>query len=192
MRSEGFTSEALKSMWNFLAQLEQTGFFTWVRESSSLFAFAGILLMHTIGMGLVVGINAGIDLRVLGMAPAIPLAPLEKFLPTFWIGFWINAVTGTILLAADATTKLANPDFYVKMVFIALALINLRMQRNSLFRAVGADKRPLTMNDKVLALTSLFFWLGAITAGRLLAYVGPQRGLQESLWISARHIFIFS
>ena len=92
----------------------------------------------------------------------------------------------------DATTKLANPDFYVKMVFIALALINLRMQRNSLFRAVGADKRPLTMNDKVLALTSLFFWLGAITSGRLLAYVGPVSGLEESLWISARHIFIFS
>ena len=92
-----------------------------------------------------------------------------------------NAVTGTILLVADATTKLANPDFYVKMVFIALALINLRMQRNSLFRVVHADKRPLTTNDKILALTSLFFWLGAITSGRLLAYVGPVSGLETTL-----------
>ena len=114
-------------MWDFLSQLEQTGFCTWVRESTSLFAFPGILLMHTIGMGLVVGINAGIDLRVLGIAPALPLAPLEKFFPIFWIGFWINAITGTILLVADATTKLANPDFYIKMIFIALALVNLRM-----------------------------------------------------------------
>ena len=168
-------------MWNFLAQLEQTGFCTWVRESTSLFAFPGILLMHTIGMGLVVGINAGIDLRVLGIAPALPLAPLEKFFPVFWLGFWINAITGTILLAADATTKLANPDFYIKMVFIALALINLRMQRNSLFRVVHADKRLLTTNDKILALTSLFFWLGAITSGRLLAYVGPVSGLDVAL-----------
>jgi hypothetical protein len=168
-------------VWDFLGQLEQTGFCTWVRESTSLFAFPGILLMHTVGMGLVVGINAGIDLRVLGIAPAVPLAPLEKFFPVFWLGFWINAVTGTILLAADATTKLANPDFYVKMVFIALALINLRMQRNSLFRVVHADKRPLTTNDKILALTSLFFWLGAITSGRLLAYVGPVSGLESAL-----------
>src|SRR5215510_13231241 len=179
-------------MMDFLLRIEQSGFSTWVRESPSVWAFPTVLLVHTIGMGVVVGINAGIDLRILGLAPALPLAPMERFFPLLWIGFWVNAVTGTILLVADATTKLANPDFYVKMVFIALALINLRMQRNSLFRAVGADKRPLTTNDKVLALTSLFFWSGAITSGRLLAYVGPVSELAESLWISARHIFIFS
>ena len=130
-------------------------------------------------MGLVVGINAGIDLRILGMAPAIPLAPLERFFPVFWVGFWVNAVTGTILLAADASTKAANPDFYVKMVFIALALINVRMQRTTTFRLL--DKRPLTTMDKVLAVTSIFFWLGAITAGRLMAYVGPVSGLDAAL-----------
>src|SRR5436190_23433160 len=112
---------------DFLARLEQTGFSTWVRESSSIFAFPSILLLHTIGMGVVVGINAGIDLRILGLAPAMPLAPMEKFFPLLWVGFWVNAITGAILLAADATTKMTNPDFYVKMGFIALALINLRM-----------------------------------------------------------------
>ena len=162
---------------DFLLRLENSGFFSWVRESTSLFAFPGILLMHTIGMGLVVGINAGIDLRILGIAPALPLAPMEKFFPILWIGFWINAVTGTILLLADATTKLANPDFYVKMVFIALALINLRMLKTRVFRDPLIDKRPLSANIKILAVTSLFFWLGAITAGRLMAYVGPVSGL---------------
>lgn len=162
---------------DFLLRLEQTGFCTWVRESTSLFAFPGILLLHTIGMALVVGISAGIDLRILGIAPAVPMAPLEKFFPIFWIGFWINAVTGTILLAADATTKMANPDFYVKMVFVALAVINLQMLRKRIFRDPLVDKRPMTVNDKILAITSLFFWLGAITAGRLLAYVGPVSGL---------------
>jgi hypothetical protein len=162
---------------DFLLRLENSGFFSWVRESTSLFAFPGILLMHTIGMGLVVGINAGIDLRILGIAPALPLAPMEKFFPILWIGFWINAVTGTILLLADATTKLANPDFYVKMVFIALALINLRMLKTRVFRDPLVDKRPLSANVKILAVTSLFFWLGAITAGRLMAYVGPVSGL---------------
>ena len=162
---------------DFLLRLENSGFFSWVRESTSLFAFPGILLLHTIGMGLVVGINAGIDLRILGIAPALPLAPMEKFFPILWIGFWINAVTGTILLLADATTKLANPDFYVKMVFIALALINLRMLKTRVFRDPLVDKRPLSANVKILAVTSLFFWLGAITAGRLMAYVGPVSGL---------------
>lgn len=162
---------------DFLLRIEQSGFCTWVRESPSLFAFAGILLLHTIGMGVVVGINAGIDLRILGLASELPLAPMEKFLPLLWIGFWINAVTGVILLAADATTKLANPDFYVKMVFIALAVINLRMIKTRVFRDPQVDQKPLSTNAKILALTSLIFWLGAIGTGRLMAYVGPVSGL---------------
>src|SRR5262245_59518896 len=130
-------------------------------------------------MGVVVGVNAGIDLRILGLAPALPLAPMERFFPLLWIGFWVNAVTGTILLAADATTKMTNPDFYVKMGFIALALINLRMLRSRVFRDPLVDNKPLSPDVKVLAVTSLIFWLGAITAGRLMAYVGPVSGLPK-------------
>ena len=165
---------------DFLLRIEQSGFSSWVRESSSLFAFPGVLLLHTIGMSIVVGVNAGIDLRILGLAPALPLAPMEKFFPLLWVGFWVNAVTGTILLAADATTKMVNPDFYVKMIFIALAVINLRMIRNRVFRDPHIGEGPLPANVRVLAVTSLIFWLGAITAGRLMAYVGPVSGLNLS------------
>ena len=130
-------------------------------------------------MGVVVGINAGIDLRILGLAPALPLAPMEKFFPLLWIGFWVNAVTGAILLAADATTKMTNPDFYVKMVFIGLAVVNLQMLRKRVFRDPLIDKAPLSSNAKILAVLSMIFWLGAITSGRLLAYVGPVSGLSK-------------
>src|SRR6266705_2429477 len=160
-------------MMDFLRLIEESGFSTWVRESSSVLAFPSVLLLHMIGMGLVVGINAGIDLRILGLAPALPLAPMEKFFPLLWAGFWVNAVTGVVLLAADATTKMTNPDFYVKMAFIALALINLRILRTRVFRDPLIDKAPLSANAKVLAVTSMILWLGAITSGRVLAYVGP-------------------
>jgi len=163
----------------FLRFIEHTSFSQWVTGSSSVLAFPTILLLHTIGMGVVVGINAGIDLRILGLAPALPLAPMEKFFPLLWIGFWVNAFTGVILLAADATTKMMNPDFYVKMGFIALAIINLRMIRNRVFRDPFIDKKPMTPDAKVLAVTSMIFWLGAITAGRLMAYVGPVSGLTK-------------
>src|SRR5215813_2704869 len=109
----------------FLRFIEHTSFSQWVTGSSSVLAFPTILLLHTIGMGIVCGISAGIDLRILGLAPALPLAPMEKYFPVLWVGFWINAVTGAVLLAADATTKFTNLDFYVKMIFIALALVNL-------------------------------------------------------------------
>lgn len=165
---------------DFLLQLEQNGLSVWIRESTSLFAFPGILLLHTIGMALVVGISAGIDIRILGIAPALPLGPLESFFPVLWIGFWVNAATGTLLLMADASTKLANPDFYVKMLLIALALVSQRLIRTRILHDPQVDQRSFSTNDKVLALASLVFWFGAVTAGRLLAYVGPVSGLAAS------------
>ncbi len=158
-------------------QLENMWLPTWIRTDPSTFAFPGILLLHTIGMGIIVGVSAGIDLRILGLAPAIRLAPLEKYLPILWFGFWMNAITGTLLFIADASSKAMNPDFWVKMAFIALAVINLRMLKTQVFRDPQIDKGSLSTHVKILAATSLFFWLGAITAGRLLAYVGQSNGL---------------
>jgi hypothetical protein len=71
-------------MMDLLLKIQESGFCHWVRESESLFAFAGILLVHTIGMGFVVGVNAMIDLRILGFAPAVRLAALERFFPVLW------------------------------------------------------------------------------------------------------------
>ena len=152
----------------FLRALETSGFSVWVRESGSLWSFPGILLVHTYGMGIMVGVILAIDLSILGLVPALPLAPLQKFFPVVWTAFWLNAITGTILLAADATTKLTNPDFGVKMGFIVLAVINQRMIQKRLF----GEKPSPPAAGKGLAWMSIVCWLGAITAGRLLAYVG--------------------
>ena len=159
-------------MMNFLHMIEDTGFSTWVRESPSIWSFPVILLIHTLGMGFIVGVSAGIDLRILGMAPALRLAPMEKFLPILWFGFWVNAITGTMLLMADASMKLTNPDFYVKMAFIALSLINLSMIRKYVFRDPLIETGKFSSKARFLAWSSLFCWLVVITSGRLLAYVG--------------------
>jgi len=163
---------------DFLLKIEESGFSQWVKGADSLFAFPGILLLHTIGMGLVVGINAMFDFRILGFAPSVKLQAFSRFFPVMWIGFWINAITGTILLAVNATKLTANPDFYVKLAFIALAVTNVFMLKKEVLLGQSKDgvkdAIPLSTKAKVLALTSLFFWLGAITSGRLLAYVGTK------------------
>jgi len=161
----------------FFQWLENSSFPSWVRESPSVFAFPSVLLLHTIGMSLCVGINAGIDLRILGFAPGIRLSALQKYVPVLWLGFLINAITGSILFMQDATSKVRNPDFYAKMLFIAFALTILRVIQKRVFLARETDEELATTNTKVLAALSLFLWLAAITAGRLLAYVGPVSGI---------------
>ena len=160
-------------MMDFFQWLENTGFSTWVRESPSIFAFPVILLFHTVGMALCVGVSAGINLRILGFAPSLPLSPLARLFPILWLGFWVNAITGTLLVMQDASNKLRNVDFFVKMAFIALSLVVLRMIKNRVFKVPQDDRVPLASNVKVLAILSLVCWIGAITCGRLLAYVEP-------------------
>ncbi|OFV93831.1 MAG: hypothetical protein A3G76_10775 [Acidobacteria bacterium RIFCSPLOWO2_12_FULL_65_11] len=162
-----------------LASLEQSAFSAWVRESGSLWAYPGILFMHTIGLGLLVGASTAIDLRILGVASRVSLAPMERFLPIMWIGFWINAVSGSILLVADASTKLTNPAFAVKMGCIALAVVDIFLIRRYVFRDPGLDRGSVSPIGKTLAAMSLLFWTAAMTAGRLMAYIGQDSGAPE-------------
>jgi hypothetical protein len=158
---------------DFAQWLENTGFSVWVRESPRIFAFPTVLLLHTIGMALCVAVSAGINLRILGFAPSLKLSPLARLFPILWLGFWMNAITGTILVMQDATNKLFQYRFLSEDGIIALAVVALRMIRKQVFLNPQVDKAPLPGNAKTLAVLSLFFWIGAITCGRLLAYVGP-------------------
>jgi len=160
-------------MTEFLARLEGLPFSMWVLQTP----YPAILFMHSMGMALVAGLNAVIDLRLLGLSPKIPIKPLERLYPWMWWGFAINAVTGTCLLIADATTKMTNPDFGVKMVFVFSGIAVLQIMRKKVFGDPQLDQAPVTSTAKTLAWVSLFCWIGAITAGRLLAYVGPVSGL---------------
>ena len=126
----------------FLQWLEQIPFSVWVREAPTAWAYPTVLLLHTAGMALCVGVAAGIDLRILGLAPSVRLSPLEKFFPVLWGGFFVNALTGTILVMQDATSKLLNVDFYVKMVFIALAVVTVRLIRKRVFTNPRVDDGP--------------------------------------------------
>jgi len=154
----------------FFVWLEATSLSTWIRESTSVWAFPTILSVHTVGMGFVAGLNAAVALRILGFAPAVPLLELRRFLPVMWIGFWANAVSGVLLLIGYPTKAFTNPVFYLKLTFIALALLVLGSIMRSVFGDKSLDLNPATRKNRTLAWWSLACWTGAITAGRLLAY----------------------
>lgn len=154
----------------FLRWLEATPLSIWTRESTSVLAFPAILSAHAIGMGLAAGVSGAIALRLLGVARTIPSAPLRSFLPAMWIGFWMNAGSGVLLLVAYPTKALTNPLFYVKLACIALAMTTFTAIR----RRLDIEAPPATVIAmgplRWLAGVSLAAWIGAIFAGRLLAY----------------------
>jgi hypothetical protein len=164
----------------------------WLEESrlsvaiaGSQFVYPGILTAHGIGMAFVVGLNTAVSLRVLGVAPTLPLAGMAKFYPAMWAALWLNIVTGILLTMAAASRVLVDPVFFMKMTFVALAVINMRLLKGELLREHEAPAGPLLAESvgtlivsatrtnrkiRVLAIASIVLWGGAITLGRLMAY----------------------
>ena len=154
----------------FLNTLEQSGLSTWLRESPSVFGFYFILVFHTIGLALVVGPNTAIDLRLLGVAPAIPLPPLRSWFKLMWLGLAINVTSGIFLVLAYPAKAFTNPDFYIKLTLIGFAVWTLRKMKRQVFDDSSLSEAAILARGKMLAVWSLVLWAGVITAGRLLAY----------------------
>jgi hypothetical protein len=154
-----------------LDALENTTLSTMLRDSPNVFLYPTILAFHTLGLAFFVGISSAIALRILGVAPGLPLAPFRKFYPVMWLGFFFNAVSGLLLLIIEPTKFLTMADFYIKLVAIALAVYCNRLLYLRRFRTPAAvDPNPLPAGDRFLAVSVLFLWVVAITAGRLTAY----------------------
>jgi len=160
-------------MTSLLAGIEQSAFSIWVRESGSVWSYPTIIFLHTIGLALLVGLNVVLDLRLLGLGRDMPLAPFERFFRIMWAGFWINAISGTILLASNATAMLLHPAFYVKIGFIAAGVSILIATRRRVFSIIDPGDPAsggVPAVARRLAWGSLVCWTGAIIAGRLMTY----------------------
>ena len=157
----------------FLAWVESTALSQWIIGSPSMFAFPGILALHAIGMAFAVGISVVLDLRILGVARGIPLVEIRRFIPVLWLGFWLNAVSGFLLLVGYPTKALTNPVFHLKLLLIGAAMVLLVRIGRTVFdgSAQDAESDPVSSRRlRRLAIISLVCWTCAITAGRLLAY----------------------
>jgi hypothetical protein len=92
-------------------------------------------------------------------------------LPLAWLGFTLNAISGTLLFTSDAVTFFSSYTFRIKMVLIVLGGLNAAILSHQIFSpaAAGGPVTP-TSGAKWIAGTSLVFWFGAVICGRLLAY----------------------
>ena len=135
---------------------------------------------HFVGLCLLLGVVGTFDLRLLGVAKDLPIAPLRRLLPWGVFGFALCVVTGALFVTgvganlpgANGYNVIAR-DIYLqlKLIFIALAGLNLlAFYLTGVSDRVdalgpGADAPPLA---KAIAGISIFLWLGVIVFGRLI------------------------
>jgi len=157
-------------MKEFLESIQYSELGLWIAGGDTIFAFPMILVLHTVGLGIVVGVSAILNFRVLGVARGVPLSDLQGLFRIIWWGFALNATTGVLLFIAAAADKAYQEIFYVKLVLIVLALVTMRRLRRMVFANPAALAGSVPHAAKSLAIVSLVLWMGAIVTGRLMAY----------------------
>ena len=153
---------------DYLLWLEGTPFSIWIRESGP--AFFGSLILHSVAMGFVVGVHVATNLRILGMAPGIPLSLMRRFSSVFWVSLVFVSLSGVLLLIAYPAKALTNPVFYLKLSAIVIALFITRSLAKGVLQDPSYDVEPAPKKARMLATVSIFLWAGAVTSGRFLAY----------------------
>lgn len=154
---------------DFLSWLEST----WVAVvvGQTMYGYPLLETVHAVGMAMLIGAIGLLNARVLGYKPELPILGVHSLMPLAWIGFTLNLLSGTALFISDANYFFASYTFRVKMLLVVLAGINAWLLGRGYFGEVLAGAEPVPSTAvKCLAVSSLFFWFGALIAGRLLAY----------------------
>ncbi len=158
-----------------LGALEASGLGQAMRQW--LWLYPTVETVHLVGIGLLFGSIAVLDLRLLGVSRTIPVRVLARHvLPWTAASFLLIVPSGFMMFSAHATEFIESPVFVLKMLLILAAGLNA-----ALFHAVvspsmevwdSEDMRKLgpPPSARVSAAVSLGVWIAVIACGRLLAY----------------------
>jgi len=156
----------------FLKSLEASGLATKIRDSVYLFPM--IESTHVIGLALVFGTIAIIDLRLLGIASTQRSFQrmASDILKWTWAAFALTALTGALMFITNASVYYHNFFFRTKMLMLVLTGINMLFFELSAGRTIhGWDQAPSAPRaGKAVAVLSLALWIGVICMGRLIGF----------------------
>lgn len=129
---------------------------------------------HILGVALLIGSTVPLDLRLLGMWPSVPLAPLWRVLTrTGAIGLALAIVCGLLLFITRASEYVASDLFAAKMAVVAIGVINAVAARRLVLARALETQSPRSARNKMgrlVASLSIVSWLTALILGRLIGY----------------------
>jgi hypothetical protein len=152
--------------------LESIPLAVWVHESPSVWAQPTVLTLHTTGMAVLAGACWVLDLRLLGVSRNIPLSAFRWVFRAVAVGLVVNVLTGVLLFAPRATSLASATPFLIKMGLVIASVATVLPLRTHVLSG-APDQREVSGGARLLAIASILAWAGAITAGRLLAYLVP-------------------
>jgi hypothetical protein len=156
----------------FCQWLYDSGIGTAIRES--IWVFPIIETVHVLGIALLVGTVAILDLRLLGLA--LKREPVSRVasgvLPLTWAGFAVMFVSGFLLFWSEAAKSYGNPAFRLKLLLLFLVGLNPLVFHFTIYRRVGEWGALVVtpLRARLAAVFSLTLWGGIVCAGRAIAY----------------------
>jgi hypothetical protein len=142
-----------------------------------LWLYPSIEIVHIVGIALLFGSIAVLDIRLLGISRSISVRRLGRHvLPWTAASFLLIVPSGLLMFTAHASDFLANPVFPIKMGLIMLAGVNAALFHTIAMRTADVwdteemrELRP-PPSVRVAGAASLLIWISVIACGRLLAY----------------------
>lgn len=132
---------------------------------------AFLMDLHFIGLALIVGIIGALDLRILGFAKQLPIAPLHEFVPWALAGLGINVTTGMLVLIGMPVYYTYDAAVWLKIGALMLLGLNAAaFYLTGVFTGVEHVKagEDAALSAKLVAATSLCLWFAVIMMGRYI------------------------
>jgi len=140
---------------------------------SSIWLYPLVNTGHVVGIALLFGAIAALDLRLIGCWSSVPLDHLARTLvPVAIVGLVLAMSTGSLLFATRPLDYVVEPLFGIKMTLLCAAVLNaLWLRRSPQWRSArGTTSAPPRFGWRIAGIVSIVLWLSVITAGRLIGY----------------------
>jgi uncharacterized membrane protein len=156
-----------------LQTLEASAVAAQIRESAAV--FPALESVHVIGIALVFGTIAVVDLRLLGIAShrRSALRLIEELLPYTWVAFAACVITGLLMFVSNATTYAQNSVFWWKMGVLLLAGLNMGIFHLGAYRRIDEwdTALPPPGQARMAGFSSLTLWVSVVCLGRWIGFV---------------------
>jgi hypothetical protein len=137
----------------------------------SALAYPLINTAHVVGIALIAGAIVALDLRLLGAARRIPADAAERLLRGVALaGLFLALPSGVLLFIPDAITLSGSATFGIKLLLVAAGIANAVLFVLLWRRRMGDWDSDPPVFGRVQAVASIAVWIGAVSAGRLIAY----------------------